>query len=77
MPAVVLSGLFELRKVGDEGRASAEATAIATLVAFVAGYASIAWLLRYLGTHNLAIFVVYRIALGVLVLALAATGAIS
>ena len=50
---------------------------IATLVAFVTGYAAIAWLLRYLGAHTLRVFVVYRIALGVLVLVLTATGAIS
>jgi undecaprenyl-diphosphatase len=77
VPAVVLSGLFELRKVGENGSPSAGATVIATLVAFVTGYAAIAWLLRYLGTHTLGIFVVYRIALGVAVLTLAATGAIS
>jgi undecaprenyl-diphosphatase len=77
VPAVVLSGLFELRKVGEDGSPGAGATAIATLAAFVSGYAAIAWLIRYLGTHTLGIFVVYRIALGVLVLALAATGAIS
>jgi undecaprenyl-diphosphatase len=77
VPAVVLSGLFELRKVGENGSPSAGATAIATLVAFLAGYASIAWLLRYLGTHTLEVFVIYRIALGVLVLALAASGTIS
>jgi len=77
VPAVVLSGLFELRKVGEQGSPSAAATAIATLVAFVTGYAAIAWLLRYLGTHNLTIFVAYRIALGVLVLGLTTSGAIS
>jgi undecaprenyl-diphosphatase len=77
VPAVVLSGLFELRKVGEKGSPSAAATVIATLVAFVTGYLAIAWLLRYLSTHTLEIFVVYRIALGVLVLVLAATGAIS
>ncbi len=77
VPAVVLSGLFELRKVGEAGGPSVAATVIATLVAFVSGYAAIAWLLRYLGSHSLEIFVVYRIALGVLVLALTATGAIS
>jgi undecaprenyl-diphosphatase len=77
IPAVVLSGLFELRKVGEAGGPSAGATAIATLVAFVTGYAAIAWLLRYLGNHSLGIFIVYRIALGVLVLALTAAGAIS
>ena len=77
VPAVVLSGLFELRKVGEAGSPSAGATAIATVVAFVSGYAAIAWLIRYLGNHTLGIFVVYRIALGVLVLALTASGAIS
>jgi undecaprenyl-diphosphatase len=77
VPAVVLSGLFELRKVGESGSPSVEATVIATLVAFATGYLSIAWLLRYLATHSLRVFVEYRIALGILVLALTATGAIS
>ena len=53
VPAVVLSGLFELRHVGGERRGAASApTAVATLVAFVVGYASIAFLLRYLATHT-------------------------
>jgi undecaprenyl-diphosphatase len=77
VPAVVLSGLFELRKVGENGSPSVGATVVATLVAFVTGYAAIAWLIRYLGSHTLRIFVVYRIALGALVLVLTATGAIS
>ncbi len=77
VPAVVLSGLFELRGIGSDGGASVGATAIATLVAFVSGYAAIAWLLRYLAAHTLDVFVAYRIPLGVLVLVLAATGAIS
>jgi undecaprenyl-diphosphatase len=77
VPAVVLSGLFELRKIGGEGDAPVGATVIATVVAFLAGYLSIAWLLRFLTTHSLRGFVVYRVALGVLVLALAASGAIS
>jgi undecaprenyl-diphosphatase len=77
VPAVVLSGLFELRKIGGDGGASVGATAVATLVAFVSGYIAIAWLLRYLSTHSLRIFVVYRIALGALVLALAGTDTIS
>ena len=76
VPAVVLSGLFELRKVGEAGSPSAGATAVATVVAFVTGYATIAWLIRYLGNHSLRIFVVYRIALGILVLSLTAAGAI-
>jgi len=77
VPAVVLSGLFELRDVGGEDGASVAPTVIATLVAFVSGYAAIAWLLRYLANHTLSVFVAYRIPLGILVIALAASGAIS
>ena len=76
VPAVVLSGLFELRHIG-EGGVSLVPTVVATLVAFVSGYAAIAWLLRYLTRHTLDVFVAYRIPLGLLVILLAATGAIS
>ena len=31
------------------------------MVAFVSGYAAIAWLLRYLANHSLRVFVAYRI----------------
>jgi undecaprenyl-diphosphatase len=77
VPAVVLSGLFELRKVGDGGGPGAVPTVIATLLSFVVGYAAIAWLLRYLAHHPVTIFVVYRVALGALVLILVATNAIN
>ena len=77
VPAVVLSGLFELRNIGEGEHAAALPTAIATLCAFIVGYASIALLLRWLSHHSTAVFVVYRVALGALVLALAATGTIS
>jgi undecaprenyl-diphosphatase len=76
VPAVVLSGLFELRHAG-EGNLPVGATVVATLVAFVVGYASIALLLRYLARHTIAVFVAYRVVLGVMVIALAASGAIS
>jgi undecaprenyl-diphosphatase len=76
VPAVVLSGLFELREIGADGSASVGATIIATLAAFASGYAAIAWLLRYLATHTLSVFVAYRIPLGGLVIVLAATGSI-
>jgi undecaprenyl-diphosphatase len=77
IPAVVLSGLFEARKIGGEGSAGVAPTLIATLLAFVVGYASIAWLLRYLVRHTMTVFVIYRVALGALVLVLTASGAIS
>ena len=75
IPAVVLSGLFELRDIGGGG-APIVPTITATIAAFVSGYVAIAWLLRYLANHSLNIFVAYRIPLGILVLVLAASGAI-
>jgi undecaprenyl-diphosphatase len=70
VPAVVLSGLFELRKIGGEGGTSWGPTIVATVVAFGVGYVSIAWLLRWLTSHSMLVFAVYRVALGVIVLAL-------
>jgi undecaprenyl-diphosphatase len=77
IPAVVLSGLFEARKIGDPGGAGFAPTLLATLLAFVVGYASIAWMLRWLTSHSTVVFVIYRVALGALVIALTAAGAIS
>jgi undecaprenyl-diphosphatase len=76
VPAVVLSGLFELRHIGEEGGASFGATALATLLAFVSGYVAIAFLLRWLASHSMAVFVGYRFVLAAGVFALAGAGAI-
>ncbi len=78
VPAVVLSGLLELGTIltEDGEAASLGALALATLMAFVSGYAAIAFLLRFLENHSTVVFVVYRVALGAVVLALAGTGAI-
>jgi undecaprenyl-diphosphatase len=77
VPAVVLSGLFELKDVGDGNGAAAGPTVLATVLAFVVGYASIAWLLRFLVRHPISVFAFYRIGLGIVVLSLTASGAIS
>src|SRR4051812_14331107 len=77
VPAVVLSGLFELRKIGDGGGAGVGATIVATVLAVIVGYLSIARLLRYLVRHPVTLFVVYRVALGALVLILVATDTIN
>jgi undecaprenyl-diphosphatase len=77
VPAVVLSGLFELRHLGDGGGAPVGATVVATVLAFVVGYASIAFLLRYLTRHSIGVFAGYRMGLGAIVVALAGGGAIS
>jgi undecaprenyl-diphosphatase len=76
IPAVVLSGLFSLKDVGAGDGVGFVPTAIATVVSFVVGYAAIAWLLRWLTSHSTVVFVVYRVALGVLLIGLLATGTI-
>jgi undecaprenyl-diphosphatase len=79
VPAVVLSGLLELGSIltGEEGQhVSTGNLVLATFMAFLSGYAAIAWMLRFLTSHSTVIFVVYRVALGVLVLVLVSTGAI-
>jgi undecaprenyl-diphosphatase len=76
IPAVVLSGLFQLKDIGAGDGVGLGPTVVATLVSFAVGYAAIAWLLKYLTTHSTLVFVVYRVGLGVLVLALLAAGTI-
>jgi len=77
IPAVVASGLFELKDIGGAGAPGMGVTVVATLISFVVGLASIAWLIRYISRHSTFIFVGYRIALGALLLVLLSTGALS
>lgn len=73
IPAVVASGLFQLPDVFAGDGPSGPQMAVATLLAFLVGYAAIAWLLRYVERHTVYVFVWYRVALGlVLFLALGA-----
>ncbi|MGH3836490.1 MAG: undecaprenyl-diphosphate phosphatase [Pseudonocardiaceae bacterium] len=81
IPAVIAAGLFQIPDVfavGGPGlQPSVAQMVVATLIAFVVGYAAIAWLLRYVERHSVYLFVWYRLALGIVVLALLATGMIS
>ena len=76
VPAVVLSGVYEFKEIGGEGAVGFAPTALATLLAFVSGYAAIAFMLRFLATNSTLVFVVYRVVLGTVVLALVGAGAI-
>ncbi|MEV4418542.1 undecaprenyl-diphosphate phosphatase [Patulibacter sp. NPDC049589] len=78
VPAVLASGLFELKDIGSTSAAPPiAATALATLVSFVVGLAVITWLMRYIATKTFGAFVVYRVTLGIVVIALVATGALN
>lgn len=80
MPAVFGSGLYQLQGAlstdGDNVFSLAE-TAFATGIAFAVGYLVIAWLLKFVSTKSFMPFIVYRIALGTLILILLGTGVIS
>jgi undecaprenyl-diphosphatase len=77
VPAVVLSGLFELRHIGDGDGYGLGPTIAGTVLAFLVGYASIAWLLKFITRHSFNVFVGYRLILGGVVIALAAAGTIN
>lgn len=77
IPAIGGAGILELKDalsaVGDGAWA---AILVGTLAAFVSGYASIAWLLKFLGEHSLKGFVFYRVLLAILLLTLVTIGAV-
>lgn len=74
IPAVFGSGLYKLKDIGDDPSTAWGPTIAATILAFGIGYAVIAWLLRYVSTHNFRIFVVYRLILAAAVAVLILSG---
>jgi undecaprenyl-diphosphatase len=69
IPAVAASGLFEMLRIDEHvfhlGMGN---LVVATIVSGIAGYAAIAWLLRYLVRHTMMVFVWYRIVLGLILI---------
>lgn len=77
IPAITLAGVFELKHLLEseaEGRPSTVALVVGTVVAFGSGWAAIAWLMRYLRTRSTMVFVVYRVALGLVLIGLLQAG---
>ncbi len=80
IPAVMGSGMYELYKVFAHPTTevfSMGETLVATVVSFVVGWAVIRWLMGYLNRGSFAPFVVYRVALGVILYALLGFGVLS
>ena len=80
LPAVFGSGLYELKKaLGDSSVSvySMPEILVATVTAFIIGYAVIAWLMKYISTKSFTPFVIYRVVLGSALLVALATGVIS
>lgn len=77
LPAVFGSGLYKLKDIGSDGAVAWGPTIVATLIAFVVGYAVIAWLLRYISTHSFTAFVWYRLGLAAVVAGLLLGGVLT
>jgi undecaprenyl-diphosphatase len=78
IPALTAAGILEAVTKASEisNGVGWGPTVVSVAVAFVVAYASIAWLLRYVASNNFELFVGYRIALGVVLLGLLASGAV-
>lgn len=75
IPALLGGGAFELKDAVSGPSVGVPALLVGTVVSFIVGYASIAWLLRFVARHSIVTFVWYRVALGVvLILALTVGG---
>ena len=80
IPAVVASGGLQVVKVaGGEGTGETGWGPIiaATIIAFIVGYAVIAWFMKFIETHTFTVFMIYRIILALVLFALLGTGTIS
>ena len=69
IPAVLGSGAYQfVKSFSDLPTDLLVGTIAATAVAFVSGYAVIAWFLKYLGKGSFMPFVIYRVVVGTLLL---------
>ncbi|MEU5274604.1 undecaprenyl-diphosphate phosphatase [Streptomyces hygroscopicus] len=76
IPALTGAGLYELKDAVGAG-VGAGPLVVGTAVSFVVAYASIAWLLKFVAKHSFNAFVIYRVAVGVLLFGLLGTGVLT
>ncbi len=74
VPSVLAAGVYSLLKDHALIREDLLPMTIAIVASFAVGYASIAFLIGFLQKRGIGVFVVYRVALGLLLLALAWSG---
>jgi undecaprenyl-diphosphatase len=69
IPAIGASGLLELREAMQLlSETSMANLVVATIVAAISGYASIAFLINYLRTHSTLVFIIYRLIAGMIII---------
>jgi undecaprenyl-diphosphatase len=75
IPAITAAGVFQMFDAKEElGRIGTTPIIVSIVVAFISGWASIWFLLRYLRTHTTHIFIYYRYILGAVLAVMLLTG---
>ncbi len=79
IPALSAASIYEGVTMADDIAAGVGwmPTVIATLVSFVVGYISIAWLIKFISKHSFSLFIWYRLALGGIIALLLLTNTIA
>jgi len=80
IPAITASGLLELKEAIEKRLLSSDdfmALAVGTIVAGIVGYLSIWFLLAFLKKRTTAVFIIYRIIVGVIILILLGKGVLN
>ncbi|MGW5282341.1 undecaprenyl-diphosphate phosphatase [Streptomyces collinus] len=77
VPAVLASGVFEVKDSVGGGDVAWGPTLFATGVAFASGYAVIAWFMKWISHKSFMPFVWYRVVLGIVIIALVTAGVLS
>lgn len=79
IPALLAAGILQVvTHAGDiDARVGWIPTLVATVVSFAVAYVAVAWLLKFIAHHSFKSFIVYRVALGGILVVLLATGVIS
>ena len=79
IPALVAAGLLEAVVEADHISTTVGwgPTLIATVVSGLVAYATIAWLLRFVSSNRFTGFLVYRVGLGAVIIALVASGLVA
>lgn len=79
IPALLAAGALEAVTAASDISATVGwgATLIATLTSGIVAYGTIAWLLRFVSSNSFTSFLLYRVMVGVIIMALVGTGCIA
>lgn len=79
IPALLAAGALEaVTRMGDVSNSVGwTPTLVGTVVSFISAYFVVAWLIKFIATHSYKSFIVYRLALGGVLIVLLATGVIT